>query len=117
MSLYEDLLKIYLKLQNELLKPIKDRDPPYFEKQLQSILEKTYTEPFANKVQARVSNHQKLLLTCLGFEGVLAENHTAKRAIRNHVVMRKIFGGSRSVAGAYRTHTPRTDSLCNPSRE
>ena len=101
MPMYEDLLKIYLKLQNELLKLIKDRDPPYVEKRLQSILETTYPEPLASKVQARISNHQKLLLTCLGFDGVLPENNTAERAIRNHVVMRKIFGSSRSVSGAY----------------
>jgi len=40
------------------------------------------------------------LLTCLDYEGVLPENNTAERAIRPQVVMRKIFGGSRSLDGA-----------------
>ncbi len=34
------------------------------------------------------------------YDSVLPENNTAERAIRNHVVMRKIFGGSRSLSAA-----------------
>ena len=38
--------------------------------------------------------------TCLRYDGVLPENNTAERAIRPQVIMRKIFGGSWSLAGA-----------------
>lgn len=35
----------------------------------------------------------------LDYDGVLPENNTAERVIRSQVVMRKIFDGSRSLAG------------------
>jgi len=51
-------------------------------------------------LQERIRKTKSQLLTCLDYEGVLPENNTAERAPRNHVVMRKIFGGSRSLDGA-----------------
>lgn len=98
--LYQDLAGLYTTLTKELIKNIEDRNPEYFHKRLSSIIQKQYTEPLAKKVQARAQRHQEPLLTCLKHKNVLPENNTAERALRNSVVMRKIFGGSRSPDGA-----------------
>lgn len=98
--LYADLVSLYTLLGNELVKPIKERDPPSFTLKLHGIETKQYIEPLARKVQERIKKHFSQLLTCLLYEGVLPENNTAERALRHQVVMRKIFGGSRSIAGA-----------------
>lgn len=99
-KLYEDLSQLYIKLGTELTKPISERDPPQFKKQLNILSQKTYPESESKKVQNRIVKHRDQLLTCLNYQGVLPENNTAERALRPQVVMRKIFGGSRSIAGA-----------------
>jgi transposase len=100
LSLYQDLAGLYRQLTQELTKNIRDRNPSYFHKALNSIIQKEYAEPLAKKVQARAGRHHEPLLTCLKYKNVLPENNTAERALRNSVVMRKIFGGSRSPKGA-----------------
>lgn len=99
-ELHGDVVRLYLKLGEELTKPMVSRDPPWFEKQLKEIIGKAYPEKEAIKVQNRIQNDLVVLLTCLHYEGVLPENNPAERAIRPQVIMRKIFGGSRSLAGA-----------------
>lgn len=99
-NLYGDLMTIYTRLLKELDKPITQRDPPYFKKQLDTIVHKQYKELQVKKVQALIARNIDAFLTCLSYDNVLPQNNTAERAIRPHVVMRKIFGGSRSVAGA-----------------
>lgn len=99
-QLHEDLVRLYLKLADELTKPTICRDPPWFEQQLKIIVNKTYPEREALKVQKRIRREMARLLTCLHYNGVLPENNPAERAIRPQVIMRKIFGGSRSLAGA-----------------
>lgn len=99
-ALYKNLVDIYVSLGEELAKKVSARDPLWFEKELHKILVKKYNEPHAKKVQKRLGRHLKALLICLKHENVLAENNTAERAIRPQVVMRKIFGGSRSLNGA-----------------
>lgn len=99
--LYQDLLKIYITLADELAKPLNERrQTSFFEEQLKIVIAKKYTEPEATKIQQRAQRHLPYLFTCLRYEGVLPENNTAERAIRPQVVMRKIFGGSRSLDGA-----------------
>lgn len=98
--LHEDVVKLYLKLGEELTKSLASRDPPWFEQQLKIISYKSYPEKQAVKVQERIKRDLTALLTCLHYEGVLPENNPAERAIRPQVIMRKIFGGSRSLAGA-----------------
>lgn len=98
--LYEDLVVLYKKLLVELEKSLPYRNKEGFQKELSILIEKTYPEPTAGKVQERMKRHQAVLFTCLQYDGVLPENNTAERAIRPQVVMRKIFGGSRSLAGA-----------------
>ena len=99
-QLHADVVELYLKLGEELTKPMALRDPPWFEQQLKNIIGKQYPEKEALKVQNRIQNDLVVLLTCLHYEGVLPENNPAERTIRPQVVMRKIFGGSRSLAGA-----------------
>lgn len=99
-ALYKNLVDIYMSLGEELAKPVSQRDPPWFEEELKKIMAKKYNELQAKKVQERLKRHFNQLLTCLKYEDVLAENNTAERAIRPQVVMRKIFGGSRSLKGA-----------------
>lgn len=108
--LYKNLVDIYVKLGEELAKEVSERDPPWFEKELQKIVAKKYDEPQAEKAQARLKRHLNALLICLKYKDVLAENNTAERAIRPQVVMRKIFGGSRSLKGA-RAHAANSSVL------
>lgn len=98
--MYEDLVILYKKLLLELEKPIKERDLEAFEKETCEIIKKEYREPETLKVKKRIGRDIKSLFTCFLYEGVLPENNTAERAIRPQVVMRKIFGGSRSLDGA-----------------
>ena len=109
-ALHADLVSLYRKLGDELTKPVASRDPPWFTGQLQAISTRSYAEPATAKVQARIQRHRVSLLTCLKYDGVLPENNPAERAIRPQVVMRKIFGGSRSVAGAH-THAVNTSVI------
>lgn len=101
--MYADLARLYTELGEELLKPIKDRDPPRFKQRLHEIKEFHYhaeSKQKLEKTRTRIKNHADTLLTCLRHTDVLPENNTAERAIRPQVVMRKIFGGSRSPDGA-----------------
>lgn len=99
LKLYEDLVTLYKKLLLELERPLPYRDKEKFQKRLAALIAQAYPEPTAKKVQTRMKRHQAVLFTCLNYESVLPENNTAERAIRPQVVMRKIFGGSRSLAG------------------
>jgi hypothetical protein len=101
--MYADLAQLYTELGEELLKPIDDRDPPRFKKRLNEIRQFHYhaeSKQKLEKTRTRIKNHTDTLLTCLRHTNVLPENNTAERAIRPQVVMRKIFGGSRSPDGA-----------------
>lgn len=97
--LYEDLCLLYKKLLRELEKPIGERNKQKLQKEFTALILKPYPESTAVKVQKRMKRHATVLFTCLNYDGVLPENNTAERAIRSQVVMRKIFGGTRSLAG------------------
>ena len=97
--LYEDLTLLYKKLLLELEKPLAHRDKEKLQKRFSVLITKSYQEPMAKKAQERMKRHEKVLFTCLKYDNILPENNTAERAIRPQVVMRKIFGGSRSLAG------------------
>lgn len=104
--MYADLVQLYIQLGEELLKPISDRDPPQFKARLDEIRICNYQADSTQKLEktrTRIKNHTDTLLTCLKHTDVLPENNTAEQAIRHQVVMRKIFGGSRSPDGA-KTH-------------
>jgi transposase len=100
LSLYEDLVLLYKKLLLELEKPIPERDKKKFEEDFELLIQKKYPDVEVEKVKVRMRHHKHVLFTCLNYIDVLPENNTAERAIRPQVIMRKIFGGSRSLAGA-----------------
>lgn len=100
LALYQDLAIIYQKLLLELEKIINQRNKQYFREELERLIKKKYNEELAVKVQERIKRQLSAFLTCLDFDGVKPENNTAERALRSQVIMRKIFGGSRSLAGA-----------------
>ena len=108
--LYEDLVFLYKKLLLELEKPPEQRDKGKFQKRFSALITQAYPEPMVKKVQARMKRHQAVLFTCLDYKNVLPENNTAERAIRPQVVMRKIFGGSRSLDGA-KAHATNTSVI------
>lgn len=105
-KLHDDLKKVYQQLKGELAKEVEDRDYGKFNELLKGIEEKEY-ESDSNvlkekiiRLKKRISKIRQNLLTCLKYKGVLPENNTAERALRNNVVMRKIFGCSRSIDSA-----------------
>lgn len=98
-SLYKDLVVLYKKLLLELEKPMAQRDKAPCQQAFAALIAKPYPEPTVEKARGRMKRHEAVLFTCLDYEHVLPENNTAERAIRPQVVMRKIFGGSRSLAG------------------
>jgi hypothetical protein len=101
--MHADLVQVYVELGGELTKPIKDRDPPRLKRRLQKISQFHYhteSKQKLKKARNRITRDTDNLLTCLKHDNVLPENNTAERAIRPQVVMRKIFGGSRSPSGA-----------------
>jgi len=110
MTLYADLVLLYKKLLLELEKPLPQRNRKKFENLFELLIKKKYLEPEVEKVKNRMKNHKSFLFTCLSYENVLPENNTAERAIRPQVVMRKIFGGSRSLSGT-KTHEVNTSVL------
>lgn len=108
--LYCKLAILYHKLLMELEKPPDDRDKQYFKNGLDALAEKRDQDSGNLKIQARITRDRDVLLTCLDYEGVKPENNTAEQAIRPQVVMRKIFGGSRSLNGA-RAHAVNTSVI------
>lgn len=127
-----DLKEVYKQLSRELTKNLKKRKPRRLDKLLDDIVRQKYKYKGKNKaenrlkaektekLQRRIKKYKKELLTCLSYKDILPENNTAERALRNAVVMRKIFNGSRSVSGAKTMEANLTviDSLMakNPSK-
>jgi len=100
---HKDLKNIYSELKAELAKDLQDRNYSRFNESLKDISQKKYSGENilqVQKLQKRIERNHKQLLTCLEYAGVLPENNTAERTLRNSVVMRKIFGCSRSVKSA-----------------
>lgn len=96
----KDLKGVYEELTKELEKEKGKRDKERIKQRLEAIQNKHYKEHKAGLLQRRIKEYRKELLTCLDYNNVLPQNNEAERALRNQVVMRKIFGGSRSVNGA-----------------
>lgn len=101
---HDDLKEIYELLKTELAKNIKKRNYRRLDRLLEEISEnKQYSDKNADRVkklQNRISKNRERLLECLKHKDILPENNTAERALRNNVVMRKIFGCSRSINSA-----------------
>jgi transposase len=99
-GMYKDLRELYEELTKEIEKDKEKRDKERIKEKLLAIEKKQYKEKKAKLVQERISEYRGELLTCLRYDNVEPQNNTAERALRGQVVMRKIFGGSRSVNGA-----------------
>lgn len=100
---HTDLKNIYEELKKELAKEVENRDYDRLDELLKRIEKKEYADKntlAVQKLQNRIGKTRSQLLTCLKEKDVLPENNTAERALRNSVVMRKIFGCSRSVKTA-----------------
>jgi transposase len=119
MTLYGDLVLLYKKLLLELEKPLLERNRKKFEDNFEFLIKKTYSEEDVSKVKTRMKNHKSFLFTCLSYDNILPENNTAERAIRPQVVMRKIFGGTRSLAGtsAHAVNTSVLETLLKQNQD
>ena len=109
-QMHEDLKQTYHVLLEELKKKKEQRACDALKQKLLLIEQKRYKEQETQKLQERISRYRDELLTCIAYDGVLPENNTAERALRPMVVMRKIFGGSRSLQGA-KTHEVNTSVI------
>ena len=105
--LHNQLKNIYGVLLQETQQPfIQNRRQKYYDsllQQLTTISTASYQMQDAKRIQTRVRNQNKNLLTALLYQGVPLTNNHAERTIRPLVVTRKISGGSRSYKGA-QTH-------------
>jgi transposase len=115
-TLYGALALLYHQLLIELEKPIPERNGETLTKTFGLLIDKQYPEPEAHKVTKRMIRDRTALFACLRYDGVLPENNTAERAIRPQVIMRKIFGGSRSLAGA-QAHATNTSVLATLAQQ
>lgn len=100
---HQELKEVYQETKEELTKEVKGRDYQAIYQKLKTISKKKYRKGSLitiRKLQKRINKNTKELLTCLKYKNVLPENNTAERTLRNSVVMRKIFGYSRSVSSA-----------------
>lgn len=70
------------------------------ENRLAELARQTWNDADADRLTARLGKYRSKLTTFLHREEVDGTNNAAERALRPAVVMRKISGGSRSVAGA-----------------
>ena len=106
-QLHTKLKNIYGLLVQETQQPfIQNRRQKYYDsllQQLTTISTASYQMQDAKRIQTRVRNQNKNLLTALLYQGVPLTNNHAERTIRPLVVTRKISGGSRSYKGA-QTH-------------
>lgn len=105
--LHKKLTKLYRKLSKTIKKPfdIKQRQQVHSKawRKLKTIIRKNYTHEDARKIQTRITNQRKKLLTAALHKDVPLTNNHAERQIRHMVTMRKISGGSKTMLGA-RTH-------------
>ena len=104
-ALHEKLKAIYEILDTVTKKPFsqKYRQTIYDStlRDLRLIIRTHYQSEDAIKIQTRVRNQNKNLLTALLYQDVPLTNNHAERTIRPLVVTRKISGGSRSPTGAH----------------
>lgn len=105
--LHEKLKTIYTTLVTETSKPFiqTERQTSYDQlaKNIQLIINTPFTSSDTLRIQTRVRNQNRNLLTAVLYPDVPLTNNHAERNIRPLVVTRKISGGSRSFLGA-QTH-------------
>lgn len=72
----------------------------WYLKDIEKIIQTNFECPDTKRIQTRIRNQNKNLLTALLYEGAPLTNNEAERAIRPMVVTRKISGGSKTPSGA-----------------
>lgn len=71
-----------------------------YAKEIQGIIDNDFQALDAKKIQTRIANQNKNLITALLYENIPLTHNLAEQGIRPLVVTRKISGGSRSEEGA-----------------
>jgi transposase len=103
-QLHKKLVILFGLLSEDIVQPFKRRERKlwysWYKKDIENIINTTYTANDVKKVQTRISNQNTNLLTALLYEGVPLTNNAAERAVRPVVVTRKISGGSKTKKGA-----------------
>lgn len=106
-ELHEKLKHMYQVLKTVIVSPYNkgERNKTYDEQlqKLTKIIQTNYHNEDAKRIQYRIKQQGKNLLTALLYEDVPLTNNFAERAIRPLVVTRKISGGSKTRQGA-KTH-------------
>jgi transposase len=97
-------------LYTQLTTPPKDRPPPdparrlaYAKRRMRTLTTKPYHNPELNRFTAKIRNGLNHWFTFLTNPDVEPTNNRAERALREHVVQRKIIGTHRNENGT-RTH-------------
>lgn len=103
-QLHQSLKQMFSELATILTQPfdLKKRQQYYqdYSNQLQQIIQTKFRAKDAKRIQTRIRNQNKNLLTALIYKDVPLTNNAAERQIRPAVIIRKISGGSRSNQGA-----------------
>ena len=92
--LLQDMLKLK-RNRKTFKKPEYTAQVARMETRLSELAGRTWNDPDADRLTARLKKHEKSLTTFLHKPEVEGTNNTAERALRPAVVMRKITGGSR----------------------
>ena len=80
--------------------PRRTKQYTVFLKKITAITKRRYRALDVKKIQTRITNQGKNLITALFYPNVPLTNNAAERQMRPVAVIRKISGGSRSAAGA-----------------
>src|SRR3989338_4964284 len=91
--------KLY-ELLCQLFADAKSMERTEAEERLRSIISRRYKEEKSMKLVRKIRNGFGSWFTFLDYQFVEPTNNTAERALREHVVIRKIIGGLRSMEGA-----------------
>jgi len=102
-SLYNAMRNLYYRLKKAVSEnpPPEERDRLHRNAltKLRWWVNKEYTEPEINRILAKIRRGLKHWLTFLLISGVEPTNNRAERALREHVVQRKIIGTLRNSKG------------------
>lgn len=106
-KLHETLIGMFDDIDKIIKRPFdsKERKIEYkcYSKKIQHIIKAKYKEKDSKRIQTRIANQNKNLITALLYENVPLTNNLAERAIRPMVVIRKISGESKSNNGILTT--------------
>lgn len=106
-KLHKKLTTMFTLLAEDVAKPFHKKQREEWQKEymqdVQKIIEAAYTHADTKRIQTRIKNQGKNLLTALLYPEVPLTNNLAERAIMPLVLTRKISRGSKTANGA-KTH-------------